>query len=188
MPEARRSPGSPTVRRRELGAMLRALRNERSLTVDQVAATEHSSTSSNSPSYSVLSLGQTPVAVASSLNQAAVVDATAPTPPSGSTTTSVATDSSVSSSSLLSSFVADVSHTTSVAPVSANVVRTSTADSGSSNSDLLLLDQTWSNMDNSSFDHDDESLYHDESRDIMSTNDLALAAVLKDDDEQWNTL
>lgn len=38
MPEPRRSPGSPTVRRRELGAMLRALRNERGLTVDQVAA------------------------------------------------------------------------------------------------------------------------------------------------------
>ena len=37
MPEARRSSGSPTVRRRELGAMLRALRNERGLTVDQVA-------------------------------------------------------------------------------------------------------------------------------------------------------
>lgn len=38
MPEARRSSGSPTVRRRELGAMLRALRNERGMTVDQVAA------------------------------------------------------------------------------------------------------------------------------------------------------
>jgi transcriptional regulator with XRE-family HTH domain len=38
VPEARRSPGSPTVRRRELGAMLRALRNDRGLTVDQVAA------------------------------------------------------------------------------------------------------------------------------------------------------
>src|ERR1700743_3049981 len=38
VPEAHRSPGSPTVRRRELGAMLRALRNERGLTVDQVAA------------------------------------------------------------------------------------------------------------------------------------------------------
>lgn len=38
MPEARRSPGSPTVRRRELGAMLRALRNDQGLTVDQVAA------------------------------------------------------------------------------------------------------------------------------------------------------
>jgi len=38
VPEARRSPGSPTVRRRELGAVLRALRNERGLTVDQVAA------------------------------------------------------------------------------------------------------------------------------------------------------
>jgi transcriptional regulator with XRE-family HTH domain len=38
VPEARKSTGSPTVRRRELGALLRALRNERGLTVDQVAA------------------------------------------------------------------------------------------------------------------------------------------------------
>ena len=37
MPEARSSTGSPTVRRRELGTLLRALRNERGLTVDQVA-------------------------------------------------------------------------------------------------------------------------------------------------------
>ena len=38
MPEARGSTGSPTVRRRELGALLRALRTERGLTVDHVAA------------------------------------------------------------------------------------------------------------------------------------------------------
>jgi transcriptional regulator with XRE-family HTH domain len=38
VPEARGSTGSPTVRRRELGALLRALRNQRGLTVDQVAA------------------------------------------------------------------------------------------------------------------------------------------------------
>jgi transcriptional regulator with XRE-family HTH domain len=38
VPEARGSTGSPTVRRRELGALLRALRTERGLTVDQVAA------------------------------------------------------------------------------------------------------------------------------------------------------
>lgn len=37
MPEAHRSTGSPTVRRRELGVMLRALRNDRGLTVEQVA-------------------------------------------------------------------------------------------------------------------------------------------------------
>src|SRR6201996_3785408 len=37
VPEPRTSTGSPTVRRRELGALLRALRNERGLTVDQVA-------------------------------------------------------------------------------------------------------------------------------------------------------
>jgi transcriptional regulator with XRE-family HTH domain len=38
VPEARTSTGSPTVRRRELGALLRSLRTERGLTVDQVAA------------------------------------------------------------------------------------------------------------------------------------------------------
>lgn len=39
MPEARRSTGgSPTLRRRELGALLRVLRNEQGLTVEQVAS------------------------------------------------------------------------------------------------------------------------------------------------------
>jgi transcriptional regulator with XRE-family HTH domain len=38
VPEARGSTGSPTVRRRELGALLRALRTQRELTVDQVSA------------------------------------------------------------------------------------------------------------------------------------------------------
>jgi transcriptional regulator with XRE-family HTH domain len=37
VPEVRRSTGSPTVRRRELGAMLRALRLDRGFTVEQVA-------------------------------------------------------------------------------------------------------------------------------------------------------
>jgi len=38
VPEVRGSSGSPTVRRRELGALLRALRNARGMTVEQVAA------------------------------------------------------------------------------------------------------------------------------------------------------
>jgi transcriptional regulator with XRE-family HTH domain len=38
VPEVRGSSGSPTVRRRELGVLLRALRNARELTVEQVAA------------------------------------------------------------------------------------------------------------------------------------------------------
>jgi transcriptional regulator with XRE-family HTH domain len=38
VPEVHRSTGSPTVRRRELGVMLRALRNDRGMTVEQVAA------------------------------------------------------------------------------------------------------------------------------------------------------
>jgi transcriptional regulator with XRE-family HTH domain len=37
VPEAQRTTGTPTVRRRELGALLRTLRSERGLTVDQVA-------------------------------------------------------------------------------------------------------------------------------------------------------
>ena len=37
VPDARRSTGNPTVRRRELGALLRGLRSGRGLTVDQVA-------------------------------------------------------------------------------------------------------------------------------------------------------
>ena len=38
VPDARGTAGSPTLRRRELGTLLRALRNERGMTVDQVAA------------------------------------------------------------------------------------------------------------------------------------------------------
>jgi transcriptional regulator with XRE-family HTH domain len=38
VPDARKPAGSPTLRRRELGTLLRALRNERGMTVDQVAA------------------------------------------------------------------------------------------------------------------------------------------------------
>jgi transcriptional regulator with XRE-family HTH domain len=38
VPEERRSTGSPTVRRRELGGLLRTLRNDRGMTVEQVAA------------------------------------------------------------------------------------------------------------------------------------------------------
>jgi transcriptional regulator with XRE-family HTH domain len=38
VPDARGSSGNPTVRRRELGVLLRALRNARELTVEQVAA------------------------------------------------------------------------------------------------------------------------------------------------------
>jgi hypothetical protein len=68
------------------------------------------------------------------------------------------------------------------------VVSTSTVKNESTSSDLLLLDQAWADMDHSSFDHNDDSLYHDESNEVVCTNDLALAAVLKEDDEQWNSI
>jgi subtilisin family serine protease len=144
------------------------------LSVDSTVL-EHPSTSGNA-SYSLSSLSAVP-----------------PTATTGSTSVGAAVSPSqnpvatVSSVAIAPSFNPFVMETSS-ASTSTNVVRSSTADSSSSSADLLLLDQTWANMDSSSFDHSDESLYHDDSHEIVSTNDLALAAVLKEDDEQWNTI
>jgi subtilisin family serine protease len=161
------------------------------LSVDTFAGLEHSSSTSSTLSYNVLAslsaTGSTSVAVAVSPSQNAAMLAAALAQVShaeSGVATSVATDSSVASAPVFSPFVTD----TSFGSTSTSVVRSSTADSTSSNSYLLLLDQTWANMDDSSFNHDEESLYHDDSHEIVSTNDLALAAVLKEDDEQWDTI
>jgi hypothetical protein len=68
------------------------------------------------------------------------------------------------------------------------VIRSSSVRSDSSSSDLLLLDQTWASTVNSSFDDNHASLYDDESHEIVCTNDLALAAVLSENDEWWNAI
>ncbi len=149
-----------------------------------VAATQPSGSSSTSPSYYVLSTGQTPV-LGNSPNRNAAADAAPPMQSNRGTTT--ANDSSAATSSKLVSFVADVGHSTSARSTNPSVFRSSSARGGSSSSDLLLLDQTWSSTDNSSFDFDDESLYEDPSNEIVCTNDLALAAVLKED-KWWKAI
>jgi hypothetical protein len=157
------------------------------LSAENVTVSGQSSSASTTPSYGILSLNQQPTQVTTAPTQVAAVGATESTP-STSGTTSPGTGTSVSSSSLLASFVANVSVSTDSASTSSSVVRSSTVDTASTNSDLLLLDQTWSDMGTSSFDHDDESLYDDPANDLVCTNDLALAAVLKEDDEWWNAI
>ena len=96
-----------------------------------------------------------------------------------STTTSV-------SSPVFLGFATTVSPSASGA--SSTVLTTSTGSNGTSDSDLLLLDQTWADLDTSSYGADDDSLFDDESSESICTNDLALAAVLKDEDEWWNAI
>jgi subtilisin family serine protease len=168
------------------------------LTADYLALMNRMSASSSSPSYNVLQGASTSGhgAVAISLLQNAEMLAAQSAQSSAvasGTTTSVASGSSESSSpeagsSPFALFVADASQSASFTSTDATVVPSSTTDSDSSNSDLLLLDQTWANMDNSSLVHSDESLYDDQSHETLSTNDLALAAVLKDDDDLWNSI
>jgi hypothetical protein len=145
--------------------------------------------SSSNPVYSVLSLhsssGSTSSAPVLSPSEGAALVAD-----SGSSTTQtiVAPGSGLASSPAYSLYVADISTASSASSMSASEAGTSAASSDSSDSQLLLLDQTWGDIGTSSFDHTDDSLYHDESHEVVSTNDLALAAVLKEDDDQWNTL
>ncbi len=98
---------------------------------------------------------------------------------------SVADGSSVSSSALWAVFASDSSSGFTLA--SDSVVYSSSAAAGASRYDLLLLDQTWADLDSSTFDSDD-SLYSDDTAEVVTSNDLALAAVLNDQDEWWNTL
>ena len=52
---------------------------------------------------------------------------------------------------------------------------------------MLLLDQAWADHDTTS-DHDDESLYRDDVHESDNANDLALAAVLSDDHDVWDSI
>jgi hypothetical protein len=93
-----------------------------------------------------------------------------------------------SSTAFAALYVTDTSTASSVDLMSASAAGTSASSSDSADSQLLLLDQTWGDISTTSFDHSDDSLYHDDSHEVASANDLALAAVLNDDDNQWNTL
>ncbi len=156
-------------------------------TIDYSALLNRSSSSTSSPSYGVLQAGAaTPQTGASSTQDMAMLAAQQTDATSG-TATAVASDSSVSGSSPFSPFVAVAGQSASFASSDASVANTSTANGNSSDSDLLLLDETWASIDDHSYAHD-ESLYSDQSHETTSTSDLALAAVLNEDDNQWNTI
>lgn len=148
------------------------------LSIEDISAVKNGS---NTPVSSRDSVGQ----ISQSLNQTQAAGELLAQP--SSTTASPASGSSMSNSSLLTSFVANIGVSSSDASTSTSVVRSASV-SDSSSSDLLLLDQTWATTDNSSFGDEHESLYNDESHDTVCANDLALAAVLNEEDEWWNAI
>ncbi len=120
-----------------------------------------------------------------------IVDATTDQPTDtvrSNTTPTVSSGSSLTSVSQFAAFVTDSGPSAIATSPVAGVDQTSTANTAVSNSDLLLLDQTWADLDHDSYDHADESLYNDQTPKTDSTNDLALAAVLSEDDNQWNSI
>ena len=100
--------------------------------------------------------------------------------------TSVAADSSVSNAALFAAFVSDTGSSSGFALSSGRVIYSSSPAAAAS-TDLLLLDQTWADVGTSSFSNDD-SFDLDGSSEVTMPNDLALAAVLNDQDEWWNVL
>jgi len=168
------------------------------LSVDDLAALEHATSVSSTPSYYTSTPATNPfasstgIAISPAQNAAALASALSEQSSQGATgaSTSVAavSGSSVSSSELAFAPFVTETGSSSFGSGSTSILGPSISNSSSSSSDLLLLDQTWANMNDSTFDHADVSLYRDDSHDVMSANDLALAAVLKEDDEQWNTI
>lgn len=161
-----------------------------SLSADSLAALQHSSSPSYYVEASAHAAGSTNTSVAIPYSRNPLASAALPEQTSGGTSgtaAGAAFGSSVGSTTAFAPFVMDTSSASSFGS-STSVVRTSTASRDSSNSDLLLLDQTWADIVSNPFDDDDDSLYYDESHELMCTNDLALAAVLKEDDEQWNAI
>jgi hypothetical protein len=124
---------------------------------------------------------------------AAAADAAAASAASSSSSSSVAssstaTGSSHSNSSLMAGLFLDAGEAFGETSSIGSVFQSPGGTTESSSSDLLLLDQAWADLDSRLSDDSDESLFDDESDDAVCTQDLALAAVLKDEDEWWNTV
>ena len=118
-------------------------------------------------------------------------DATLPTQPADPATavgTDVSSSDASSFSALLNSFVADAAQPISAGSTSTSVISAAAVDDASADSDLLLLDQTWGNLSTTSYDHADDSLYHDQTPEAANANDLALAAVLTEEENWWNEI
>ena len=70
-------------------------------------------------------------------------------------------------------------------PVSA---RPTVAAAESSNSNLLLLDLAWADIDDASYDVADDSLYDDANHEDTHVSDLALAAVMTEESDWWDAI
>jgi len=144
------------------------------------------STSSSAPQFSVLSYGHT----TNTQVTPSTTDATSSGAPSGTTTgTSATSGVSISASPSFAVFVG-ASQTGSALSTDSNLVQSPASKTESTDSNLLLLDQAWGDMSSGSFksfDHADDSLYTDGTS-HESLNDLALAAVMSDDEDPWNSI
>jgi hypothetical protein len=106
---------------------------------------------------------------------------------SGSVSSGSVSSNSVAASPLVTAFAFDASQPMSTSPVSVSVADASSELSTNVGDSLLLLDQAWADHDTTS-DHDDESLYRDDVHESDNANDLALAAVLSDDHDVWDSI
>jgi hypothetical protein len=105
--------------------------------------------------------------------------------PPDTASTDTSSDSSLTSQSLVAAFGMDVSHATTAGSTSSQIVQSAGA-SDSDQADLLLLDEAWAEADSASYTHADDSLYGDQPTESVSANDLALAAVLNEEDNWWD--
>jgi subtilisin family serine protease len=165
------------------------------LYAEMMAALQGSSGSSaGSSAYYVLnahpagSSGSSAFALSPSENAALMAEEYAKAANSSSAQTGLSPGAGLADSPAFALYVADFSSASTASSMSASEAGISTPSNNTSDAQLLLLDQAWGDMGTTSFGDSDDSLYHDESREVVSTNDLALAAVLKEDDDQWNTI
>jgi hypothetical protein len=161
-----------------------------SVASDTSSNTSSASASSLESEYSALLDGSRGAASGQSFGFYSLPAAIPPTKPADtivSSTTTVSSSASVDDRPLVAAFSMDASQPVSAASTDTTFVQT-TASPASSDSNLLLLDQAWANVDGTSYDHADESLYSDQSHECDSANDLALAAVLTEDENWWNAI
>jgi subtilase family protein/SdrD B-like protein/GEVED domain-containing protein/proprotein convertase P-domain-containing protein len=166
-----------------------------------VAGTSNSSSSNPASAGSSLAAGQSMSVEGSNLvaggQSTGVLPPAASVPPSKLPEETVsmpviaASGSSFSLAPQLVIFSTDTGNTMGggLVSTSTSIVQRASANSESSDSNLLLLDDAWAGLNGNTYDDSaDESLYDGESHETVCTNDLALAAVLKEDDDWWSSL
>ena len=68
------------------------------------------------------------------------------------------------------------------------ISQTTAAAAESSNSNLLLLELAWADNDDASYDVADDSLYDGAHHEDTHISDLALAAVMTEESNWWDTI